>query len=61
MAGLMERLARLIARLRGWPVDDAPWDYADGWLDDDTSSEEAADVAQDPDGIRADVRDDGTL
>lgn len=59
MAGLMERLARLIARLRGRPVDEHPWDYADGWLDDDTPSEES-DVAQDPDGIRADVRDDGT-
>lgn len=59
MAALMERIARILARLRGQPVDEHSWDYADGWLDDDTPSEEA-DGAQDPDGIRVDLRDDGT-
>jgi hypothetical protein len=57
MAALMERLARILARLRGRPVDEHPWDYADGWLDDDTPTEEADERRQDPAGIRDDLRD----
>jgi len=60
MAALVERIARILARLRGRPVDENPWDYADGWLDDDTPTEEADESRQDPDGIRADLLDDGT-
>jgi hypothetical protein len=61
MAVLVERIARILARLRGRPVDENPWDYADdGWLDDDTPTEEADERRQDPNSIRADLLDDGT-
>lgn len=60
IAALRQAIGRILARLRGQTVDESPWDYADGWLDDDTPTEEADERRQEPDGIRADLLDDGT-
>ena len=51
-------IVRIIARLWRRPVpliDDEPWDYADGGVDDDTPTEVEAERIQNPAGIRSDL------